>query len=446
MMAGIDSKPVNQPRLTVWAGAQRVGDVIFQKPGTCQLHYDQSWQQQGFSLSPHLPFDQPCRALATTNFIRNLFPEGGAFETLLATEHLSKNNLYGILATIGADTAGALTFAQEQVQQQSESALRQVNQYEIIERLRHNRSLAVWDDKYRLSLAGVQNKLNVLCRADGSLYLADGQYASTHILKFASEQYPSIVLNEYYCMRLARAVGLPTAEVEIQHFGVYPALLVKRFDRQVTEHKVAKRHVIDGCQALNMSPDYKYEQNFGSGRDVAAIRDGVSIKKLYQFLAITSVPALARQQLIDWVLFNIIIGNSDAHGKNVSFYYGKEGPRLTPFYDMVSVGFEALQNDSLDTSLAMAIGDNFNQDQLTAYDLLSMADELGINFDYLKRRINRLTGLVDNHCGTLELAAETLNEAEQQKLVELVDFVAERNQALRAQIAEFNVVIKTAFE
>lgn len=55
------------------------------------------------------------------------------------------------------------------------------------------------------------------------------------------------------------------------------------------------------------------------------------------------------------MLFNLIISNSDAHGKNISFFIGKSGLIITPCYDLVSVVFEATQQHKLDTQLAMAI-------------------------------------------------------------------------------------------
>ena len=48
------------------------------------------------------------------------------------------------------------------------------------------------------------------------------------------------------------------ANVQLMHFGKHPALLVERFDRQlISMSEVKRRHIIDGCQALNLSPDYK---------------------------------------------------------------------------------------------------------------------------------------------------------------------------------------------
>ncbi|MEX2126324.1 MAG: HipA domain-containing protein [Woeseia sp.] len=59
--------------------------------------------------------------------------------------------------------------------------------------------------------------------------------------------------------------------------------------------------------------------------------------------------------LVRWALFQYLIGNADAHGKNVSFFCRPDGLALAPFYDLVSV----VQYNSPDHELAMAYGDEF---------------------------------------------------------------------------------------
>ena len=80
---------------------------------------------------------------------------------------------------------------------------------------------------------------------------------------------------------------MPTSEVTLKRFGKHPALLVKRFDRRydVTSNRVLRKHVIDGCQALNLPRDYKYERNLGDGRDVKHIRDVVMFDQFKHTLA-----------------------------------------------------------------------------------------------------------------------------------------------------------------
>src|SRR5690606_25957724 len=115
---------------------------------------------------------------------------------------------------------------------------------------------------------------------------------------------------------------------------------VERFDREIVSDRQVKRlHIIDGCQALDLKNTYKYERNMGEGKDVAHIRDGASLIKLFEFCMQTRTPAKSMQTMLRWVLFNLCISNSDAHGKNVSFFVGNVRERLwpSPWYDLVNV-------------------------------------------------------------------------------------------------------------
>ncbi len=83
-------------------------------------------------------------------------------------------------------------------------------------------------------------------------------------------------------MALAAHVGIPTAEVSILRPPT-PVLVIKRFDRLAERDRVRRLHIIDACQALNVPVAYKYERNFGSGRDVRDIREGVSFPRLFSW-------------------------------------------------------------------------------------------------------------------------------------------------------------------
>lgn len=434
-----------KPAIKVFAKDMHVGDLTFVEPKVCHFQYTPFWITNGYPISPYLPLEGEINSASVINFLRNLFPEGGAFETLLETKNLSKNNIYGILKTIGSDTAGILTFTDDKSISE-ETNLREVTPEELTRRLDQGLDITSWDNKYRLSLAGVQNKLNVYLDEKSTLYLADGKYASTHILKFASPSFPTVVANELFCMRLANAMGLPVPEVSVRQFGEHSALLVKRFDRRYNKLGVDKRHMIDGCQALDLPPEFKYERNFGDGTDVAHIRDGASFKGLFAFSATTAVPAATRQNLIDWMVFNLLVGNSDAHSKNISFYVSESGDlTLTPFYDLVSVVFEASNMERMNTTLAMAIGDNFDIEAISAFDLLTLADEVGIKFEFLKRRIDKLTSICRNLVHRLDFSEEQLNQKQIETIQSLSALIDGRCEKILEQSRQFKAVIATAF-
>jgi len=433
------------PVLDVLCQGELVGNLSFREPGTCDFSYNTEWAKTRFPISPCIPLRGPVESSTVIRFLKNLFPEGNAFDLLLKSESLSKNNLYAILRTIGKDTAGALSFVTDNSKKEA-TYLRPITDKELIEKLNtgSTRELVTWDGKYRLSVAGIQNKLNVFLKDNEQIMLADGSYSSTHILKFSSNEYKDIVINELVCMHFAKSIGINCANVELKSFGDHIALLVERFDRKQFDGGVKKRHIIDSCQALDLSPDSKYERNFGSSRDVKDIREGVTLPKLFEFTKECSVPAMVTRDIIDWTIFNLIIGNSDAHGKNISFFIEHNGISITPFYDLVSITHEAKENNNLDTSLAMAVGDNFDIDNIKAYDLLCLAEEASIPTRLLKNKLQRITTIARSKLHTLSFEQYELDEGNMALIESLKDEFLMRIKKLDEQSHLIDKVTKTA--
>ncbi len=379
-------------QLLVYLGAEVVAELALVND---ELHwkYRPDWQHKGFAISPHLPLTGAVPPLNVQRFVRNLLPEGDSLDALLHNFRLSKNNTFGLIRALGADTSGALALLGAGQPWPSSAHFRPLATGELEARLDQGdaRQLLFWDGKPRLSLAGVQGKLNVLVQADGQIGFGEGLLCSTHLLKFERQQQSHLVLNEQFSMQLARACGLPVANTRMLRFGNHPALLVERFDRRLlADGAVQRRHVIDGCQALNLPPEYKYERNFGSGRDVRHIRDGASLPQLFAFTRSCANPALARQTLLDWVLFNLLLCNHDAHGKNISFFVGPQGMAITPFYDLVNTAMYP----EFEQEMAMALGDAFASDAIHAYQLADFADSCDLPRALLANRCQRLAGLL----------------------------------------------------
>ncbi|MGD9592934.1 MAG: HipA domain-containing protein, partial [Candidatus Berkiella sp.] len=283
--------------------------------------YNQKWQQTGYAVSPHLPLNNDIPPINVQRFLRNLLPEGNALDELVSCFQLSKYNTYALIRALGLDISGALIILPTGENYPKNGSFREISDAELIARLeqKDNRSLLIWDGKPRLSVAGVQDKINVVINQEGQMGFGEGALCSTHILKFEKRKLSHLVLNEYITMQLAKHCGLTVANVNLKYFGEHPTLLVERFDRQlISQSSVKRRHVIDGCQAVNVSPEYKYERNFGSARDVAHIRDGVSYAKLFEFTDNCSNPALTKQKILDCALFNALIFYYDALGNIIS--------------------------------------------------------------------------------------------------------------------------------
>lgn len=346
-------------------------------------------------LSPHL--FSGADSSSVKYFLMNLLPEGIGLDELSSMMHISKSNIFGLIKAIGTETTGAISF-HSAPDEPEKTSFREIPEQELIDRIqkRQETPITVWDDKPRLSVAGVQEKLPVLITEDDRYGLGEGELASTHILKFGKHPDEHIVLNEHLCMTLARRLKLPAAETEIIRFGE-PVLKVKRFDRVLQSNKVDRLHIIDGCQMLDMSPSYKYERVYGDGRDVQDFREGVSLDKLFKNASLCSVPAAATRDMLNWVLFNLLIGNCDAHGKNISWNFGAEDISVTPFYDMLSI---SIYGSKYNQNLAMALGNNFSA-KVYAYDLAEMCEVCGLQPRFVSRTLDKMAKAVLTEADTL---------------------------------------------
>jgi len=175
----------------------------------------------------------------------------------------------------------------------------------------------------RMSLAGAQHKLAVVLQ-EGALFEPAGATPSTHILKpdHLDKDYAHSVINEWFVMRLARKLRLNVPDVH-RRYVPSPVYLIDRFDRISDAQGRQRRHVIDACQLLGLDRSFKYSQ--GSMDNLALLANACRS------------PAVARSRLFGWLVFNVFIGNSDAHLKNLSFLVSHEGVQLAPFYDLLSV-------------------------------------------------------------------------------------------------------------
>jgi serine/threonine-protein kinase HipA len=445
--------------LNLWADGQKVATL-----GHVPMHdqwsldYDAAWVARpgAFPLSPALPFQSPAAGYAVgavKRFVENLLPEGRALDITASTFHVSKANVYALISALGAETTGAFRFwpVDQAPPAVATTPPREVTREELDQRLaeRDQMPLAVWDGKVRMSIAGVQDKLMVyldLALDDGGrLFLVEPPLASTHILKPepARELTPHLVVNEHYCMTLARRMKLPVADVAIYRTP-RPVLLVRRFDR-IASHEAAgpvvqRLHIIDACQASDLPATYKYERNLGSGEHVRHVRDGVSFEVLFNRVEQTVNKAAARMTLLRWALFQFLIGNSDAHGKNFSFFVHREGLEPAPWYDLVSV----VQYPGIAHELAMAWGDAFSLPEVTAFALADFAQRCGVDRQLLKREARRMAKLATEHAPLQAQAPDYIDEAERAFAGQLRDFIVGQGARL-TQLADDAAKIKSGF-
>lgn len=379
--------------LNVFDGTSRVGALGYESlDEVFSFEYDPRWTgfAQSYSISPHiLMLGQPAASSTVRRFLENLLPEGRALDIVATTNQVSRNNIYGLIRELGQETSGALRFLPESAEPPLRSSTkREISRDELRQRINERARVPfmVWDGRVRMSIAGYQDKLAVYLDGD-RFYLVEGELASTHILKPEPTEtgLPMLVANEHFCMSLASRLGLVAAPASILRLPE-PVLVIERFDRLREGSRVRRLHIVDACQALNFPVSYKYERNFGSGRDVRQIRDGVSFARLFSLAEFTVQKAVTRLALVRWALFNYVVGNSDAHGKNVSFFCRSDGLWLAPCYDLVSV----VQYEGIDHALAMAYGDGFLLPEITPFQWADFARRTGIPRSLLAREMRRM--------------------------------------------------------
>jgi serine/threonine-protein kinase HipA len=411
--------------LSLWAEDKRVATLGYEPLNDrWSLDYEHDWVNTpaAFPLSPSLALEAPANgysAGAVKRFVENLLPEGRALDITATTYHVSKSNIFALINALGTETTGAFRFWKPDEMPPSIVATppREVTRDELSRRLNEHDSipLAVWDGKVRMSIAGVQDKLMVYLdrplEEGGRMFLVEPPLASTHILKPEPGRTvtPHLVVNEHFCMSLAKRMGLPVAAVSIYRTP-RPVLVVSRFDRVVVEEAtgpvVQRLHIIDACQASDLPATYKYERNFGSGEHVRHIREGVSFEVLFNRVEQTVNKAVARLTMLRWALFQFLIGNSDAHGKNFSFFVRRQGLEPAPWYDLVSVA----QYPGIDHELAMAFGDAFSLEEVGAFQLADFAKRCGVNRALLKREAARMAKLATKHAPLQAQAVEYQND------------------------------------
>lgn len=339
-------------------------------------------------ISINLPLqDKAFSDKETRSYFNNLLPEEGIREAVARYKQVSSNNPFALLKEVGGECAGAVELYFEGFSREEEvSELKAISPEKISEVLLNQAQVPLLTgEEIRLSLAGAQQKIALCIIPDDSenYYLPCGEYISTHIIKPQNPYFEDIIYNENFCMRLASKVGLPTAFSDIRDFNGVKAYVVKRFDREINSSKssgLERIHQEDFCQAL-LLPDKKYQKE-----------GGASIKQCYKFIRTANFAKKgdALMTYLQSIVFNFIIGNSDAHGKNFSFLHKSGEYELSPLYDLVSTGvYEALS-----VNMAMSIDGEYNPNRITKQHFLNLAKDLEIKPSIIESIISDLTNNV----------------------------------------------------
>lgn len=375
--------------LSVFWGDKLVGTYDKFESGSEQFVYEKDYIHVSDSqpISHSLPLRaEPYSLHKIRPFFSGLLPEEAQRARIAAYLGIPETDDFSFLQALGGECAGALSILPQGMKPeycQTDPIFKSEEELTKILETLPLRPMLVGEEGLRLSLAGAQSKLPVVL-VDGGIALPTGNTPSTHILK--PELVPwfsGIAANEHCCMALARHLGLMVPKTELFHFGKYPCLLVERYDRvkDQTTGEVKRIHQEDFCQAMGFTPDRKYQVEGGPvARDVVKLlRSGWS-----------SAPALDILQFIDLLIFNIIIGNADAHAKNYSMLYRDGSRRLAPGYDLVSTVYWP----QLAKSPAMKIGGADSIDSICLGHWKKLAAELNLGVASMQRRLKELCAKV----------------------------------------------------
>lgn len=315
--------------MEVFSEDRLVGSIL-QEENEHRFHYDRLWieSQDSFPVSTSFPVSaEPVSADLLIPWLANLLPEGDPLNQLARTLRVSTGDVLGVLKRIGRETSGALSFTSRGNGERNWEIIPTEEDLErIIEEL-HEKPFLAGEQGISLSLAGAQTKMAVGRDNDGRLYIPINGSPSTHILKPDIERLPGSVSSEALCLALAKRCGLPAADVDTGRAGTRNYLLVKRYDRIVTDNHIFRVHQEDLCQALGVFPSQKYETN-----DTGT--PGPSLQDMADCLRRVAEPK-ALLTFLDMVIFNVLVCNPDAHAKNYSVLIYPGNVKLAPMYDVM---------------------------------------------------------------------------------------------------------------
>lgn len=406
-------RPAYAP-LRVYVNDRRIGTLIREASGAIEFTYDAGWLgwDHALPVSLSLPLrETPYRGAAVSAVFENLLPDSDRLRRLVAEKVGARGtDAFSLLTKIGQDCVGALQFVAAEADAPDTTG--QVRGEPVdaaqIEKILNGLGQAplglARDDAFRISVAGAQEKTALLWH-DGQWIKPHGTTPTTHIFKTQIGKLPGgidlsdSVDNEFYCLKLTAAFGLPVTAASVETFGETRALVVERFDRRWTgDGRLLRLPQEDCCQALSVPPTLKYQNEGGPGMaDILGLLRGSDTP-------IEDQDIFLRAQLIFW-----LIGATDAHAKNFSVFLGPGGSyRMTPLYDIVTAqgALDARQIERKQMRMAMSVGNNrhYRFDQIHGRHFVQTALRAGLS----KRRC---ADLIDDIAAHAPQALETAANA-----------------------------------
>ncbi len=411
---------MKKKHLSVFLHDLYVGELISQQ-GKLFFSYDKEYLQLPTArpISTTMPLsDDIYTHPIVAPYFSGLLPDEGVRYRLAKYLQISEKNIFGLLEAIGGECAGAVSIKAQSttVNQQANYIVLEDKEALDVMRSLENRPFLVGEDDIRISAAGAQCKL-MIAFIDGKIAIPKGTTPSTHIIKPNIPGFQDTVFNEYFCMTLAKKIGLISPSVQIYKINQTSFYVVERYDRTLQNNQITRLHQEDFCQILNIPPEIKYENEGGpSISDCFGVMD--------KFIQSGRMPGIDKLRLLKLIIFNFLIGNTDAHGKNFSVVYQKNGVTLAPCYDLLST---VIYSSNGKDKMAMKIGGEYQLRLIQPRHWQRLANQIGFKEVFVIQQIKKMA--LDIH-KELPYLRDNMNNSTG-ILDEMVDFI--KNQVNKVQ-------------
>jgi serine/threonine-protein kinase HipA len=340
--------------------AKPVGYLTKASEGVARFVYDASYlaQPSAVPLSLSLPLiETPFTETQARPFFANLLQERDQpIRRVVERFNVDANDIVGLLFHLGTECAGAVSVLPEGAppikvpgNPNTDYVVLSQAQIESVVLALHRREPLPLDRFDNSPLSGYQSKISLCCLADGTYALAKGRTGAptTHVLKVPDRNHLPDAKREHLALRLSSMCGQGSILSECRSIAGIDCLITTRFDRTVDERGFVHRiHQEDFAQALALPPSLKY-QRYGTGDRI------FNAEAIASVLAQTVSPPTATLGFIRDTIFDLLIGNADAHAKNHALVYmDNKRPRPSLRYDILPTRLD----DTISAELPFQIG------------------------------------------------------------------------------------------
>lgn len=354
----------NKPSLFVMIENEWVGTLIPQGTHAFTFIYSDEWlvKPDACPLSLSMPLQEaPHKESYVYAFFDNLLPDNMAVRQRIQRQFsLPSAHCFDVLSCVGSDCVGALQLLKEKsaITNRRRIQATSLKDSDVANVLRHHHNAPLGmsaNHDFRLSIAGAQEKTALLWY-ESSWQLPMATTPTSHIMKLpigriehAHIDLSDSIENEWLCLKILAAFGLPVCKTQMATFEDQKVLVVERFDRCWNKKGtwLSRLPQEDMCQALGLPSTLKYESDGGPG-----------IKTIMDLLQNSEYSKMDREQFLKTVFLFWVLGAIDGHGKNFSIFLKSKGRfHLTPIYDVISI-FPLIEKKQMaieKTTMAMAV-------------------------------------------------------------------------------------------